>query len=158
MDDEDEPHELTVYAGAEGNPTNLGFPPTLPLELAAKTHPIKVICEGYGISHARYLELCENQVFLQAVADAKKYVEQEGGSFKAKIKTMAEALLPRMLELAQAKDLSQVPASVQADLIKSTIRIAGLDASIDQKGAAAGKAVAQQVATITINFRGNDHG
>ena len=153
MDDE-EPHDLVTLSPLLGNPTELGFPATFPLELAAKVAPIKAICENYGISHARYKELCQNEVFLQAVADAKKSIEQEGGSFKAKTRTMAEALLPRMFELASTKDLHSVPAAVQADLIKAAIRVAGLDASIEQKGAAAGKAVAQQTpAIIQINLR-----
>lgn len=150
MDDE-ELNEIRALALPPHDPTDLGFPPTLPLELAAKTMPIAEICESYGISHAKWQELRLNVAFQQAVADAKGAIEQQGGSFKAKIKTVAEALLPRMMELAQSKDLVSVPASVQADLIKTAIRVAGLDASIDQKSQAAAGAIAQ--ASITINLR-----
>lgn len=151
---DDEGYSLGELTVPEGNPTQIGFPPTLPLELAARNGSIKAICANYGISKDRYQELCHNDVFLQACADAKRYIEQEGGSFKAKIKTMAEALLPRMFELATTRDLAIVPAATQASLIQSTIRMAGLDASIDQKGVATAKTeAARPAAVIQINFR-----
>lgn len=143
---------MTLPAIPDKDPTELGFPPSLPLELAAKTGTTKSICESYGISRDRWEELRANAVFVRACEEAAKLVATEGGAFKLKARTMAEALLPRMFKLANASDID-IPPSVQADLIKATIRIAGLDASIEQKGAAAGKALAQNPLMIQINLR-----
>ena len=67
---------------------------------------------------------------------------------------MAEALLPRMYELATYKDLDVVSPNVQADLIKASIRIAGLDASIEQKAAATAKEASRTPPLmIQINLR-----
>lgn len=135
------------------DPTELGFPPTLPLELAAKTMPVKELCEVYGISREKWAELRLNPVFQQAVDEAAKTIAEQGGAFRAKTKAMAEALLPRLYELATSQDFEAVPASVQADMVKTAIRVAGLDASIEQKGAAQGKAIAQNPLMIQINLR-----
>lgn len=135
------------------DPTELGFPPSLPLELAASTGSVKEICESYGIDKDRWTALRANPVFQRACSEALAVIQSEGGSFKAKARSMAEALLPRMFKLATHDDMETVPAGVQADLIKAAIRVAGLDASIDQKGAAAGKAIAQNPLNIQINLR-----
>ncbi len=135
------------------DPTEVGFPPTLPLELAARVAPVKDICEGYGIDKDEWAALRLNPVFQQACEEAAKIVSEPNGTFKLKSHTMAEALLPRMMELATHKDFEAVPASVQADMCKSLVRFAGLDQSIDQKGAAAGKAIAQNPLMIQINLR-----
>ena len=138
------------------DPTDsLGFPPALPLELAARSFDttIQSICEDHGISRDRWASLRVNPVFQQACEEAKEALALEGGSFKAKAKTLAEALLPRLYYLATQQNFDDVPATVQADMIKTAIRVAGLDASIDQKGAAQGKAIAQNPLMIQINLR-----
>jgi len=150
-DDYDAPG--TELALLERDPTELGFPPSLPLELAAKTGTVREICHSYGIDEDRYNELRQNPVFRRACEDALKAFAQDGGSFRAKARTLAEALLPHMFKLATSTDYRSVPANVQADMIKAAIRVAGLDASIDQKGAAAGKAAAMTPLNIQINLR-----
>lgn len=134
---------------------SLGFPPSLPLELAARSADatIQSICEGYGIGRDRWNSLRANPVFQQACEEAKDALALEGGSFKAKARTLAEALLPRLYHLATHKSFDDVPAAVQSEMIKTAIRVAGLDASIDQKGAAQGKAIAQNPLMIQINLR-----
>lgn len=141
------------------DPTDsLGFPPSLPLELAARSAAdpdvtVQSICEGHGISRYRWDALRVNPVFQQACEEAKDALAMEGGSFKAKARTLAEALLPRLYHLATHKSFDDVPAAVQSEMIKTAIRVAGLDASIDQKGAAQGKAIAQNPLVIQINLR-----
>ena len=149
----------TALTLPDKDPTaSLGFPPALPLELAARSAAdpdvtIQSICEGHGISRDRWNSLRVNPVFQQACEEARDALALEGGSFKAKIKTLAEALLPRLYHLATNENYDDVPASVQADMIKTAIRVSGQDASIDQKGAAQGKAIAQNPLMIQINLR-----
>ena len=142
----------TLPAVIDNDPTDLGFPPALPLELAAKTGSVRDICESYGVDRARYAELRQNPVFIQACQEALAIVSTEGGSFKAKARTMAEAFLTRMWNLATYPDLDTVPANVQADLMKFVVRVAGLDASIEQKASAAGKATATNALQINIHL------
>jgi hypothetical protein len=143
----------TDLALIDKDPTELGFPPSLPMELAARTGSIRDICESYHLSKEEWDDLRQRPTFIQACEEALKLINEPGGSFKIKARTMAEALLPRMMKLATHTDFDVVPANVQADLIKAAVRIAGLDQSIDQKGAAAGKAAVQNPLMIQINLR-----
>lgn len=138
----------------EHDPTELGWPAALPLELAAKTAPIKDLCESYGIDRARWQELRANVVFQKACEEAIKTVSQDNGAFKGKLATMAEALLPRMWHLANSTDMEAVPATVQSSLIQFAVRAAGLDASIEQKAQAQKAAPGGSNAfMININLR-----
>lgn len=138
----------------EHDPTELGWPAALPLELAAKTAPIKDLCQSYGIDRARWLELRANVVFQRACEEAIKTVSSDNGAFKGKLATMAEALLPRMWSLATSNDLESVPATVQSGLIQFAVRAAGLDASIEQKAQAANaKPGGNNAFMININLR-----
>lgn len=128
------------------DPAELGWPPTLPIELCLRTGTVKSICEGYGIERAEWDELKIKPAFVAALTRINDLLTKEGMSFKLKAMLQSEELLKTSWALIHApKD--EVPASVKADLIKTTIRAAGLDASLDQKGPgnAAGMA-------IQINF------
>lgn len=144
---------MNLPALLDKDPHEVGFPPTLPLEIAARTQPIKDICAGYGISREEYEALKANPTFQKACEEALATVNEPGGVFKLKAKVMAEGLLPRLYQLANSEDYESVPASVQAQLIQTAIKVAGLDASIEQKGAAQGKAMAQNPLQIQINLR-----
>ena len=133
------------------NPTELGFPPMLPMELAMNTGRPSEILEAYGLGKDDWERFKANPTFLVACAEARKMAEADGGSFRMKARTMAEMLLKDALDMAREDDTEKVPPSVRADLIKFMVRIAGLDASIDQKGTAAGKAIGAQ-AVININL------
>ena len=141
----------TQLALLDKDPTDLGFPPSLPLELAARTGTIRDLCESYGITRPEWEALRTNELFQMACAEALKIVQAEGGSFKAKARTMAEMFLSRLWTLANG-DLKDVPANVQADIMKFVVRVAGLDASVEQKAAAAGKATASNALQININL------
>lgn len=138
----------------EHDPTELGWPASLPLELAAKTAPIRKLCEAYGIDKARWDELRQNAVFQKACEEAIKTVGSDNGAFKGKLATMAEALLPRMWHLANSSDLEAVPANVQSSLIQFAVRAAGLDASVEQKAKAQnGQSGGNNAFMININLR-----
>lgn len=113
------------------DPATLGFPPTLPVELALHEQPVKEICESYGITRDEWLVLRESPLLIQAVQDAVDMLKIEGMSFKLKARLQAEELLKSSWKLIHdaTTGVGAVPAAVKADLIKFTIRAAGLDAS-----------------------------
>lgn len=112
------------------DPAEMGFPATLPLELAMKNASVRETCEAYGISKSEYTDLCNNPHFIAAVEAAINELAKEGVSFKLRAKAQAGELLRTSFALIH--DL-ETPPSVKADLIKFTVRAAGLDASMDQK-------------------------
>lgn len=114
------------------DPAYLGFPPLLPLELAMQTAPVKDICEAYDITKDQLLELIENPLFAQAYTVAKESLKQDGMSFKMKARMQAEELLKKSWEMIHNE---ATPSNVKADLIKSTIRWAGLEPKGDSLGA-----------------------
>jgi hypothetical protein len=116
------------------DPAEIGWPPTLPIELALRTGTTRSICEGYGIDKEAWEILKAKPLFLDAVARVHETLKKEGMSFKLKAMLQSEELLKTSWALIHAPS-AEVPASVKADLIKTTIRAAGLDASLDQKGA-----------------------
>lgn len=127
------------------DPATIGFPPTLPIEIALKTAPLHVIKDEYGYSDEEWAALRHDPVFLRALKDAVELVRQEGMSFKLKAKLQAEELLKRSWKLAMDTS-GQTPPSVQADLIKATMRWAGYDAKDN------GPAIAAPSLNIQINM------
>ena len=142
----------TLPSLANKDPSELGFPPMLPMELAMQTGSPKEICETYGLTQDDWNALTKNPAFVYACAEAREMAAKEGGSFRMKARSLAEMQLKNLNALTDPEESYQnVPASVRADIGKFLIRIAGLDASIDQKGAAA-KAGAQATAIINIDL------
>lgn len=132
------------------DPTRMGFPSTLALELAMQTGTVPEILASYGISQDRWDELQNLPAFAAARDEADKLLAEEGGSFKMKARALADQLLGHAYDLIQDQDNDNpTPPAVKADLIKAIIKFAGLDASIEQKGAAAGKAIGN---ALQINF------
>jgi hypothetical protein len=108
------------------DPAELGWPPTLPIEIALKTAPMNSIREDYGYSMEEWMALKDNPQFLADLAAAVAMVKEDGMSFKLKAKLQAEELLKTSWRLIHApKD--EVASSVRADLIKATMRWAGYD-------------------------------
>jgi hypothetical protein len=129
------------------DPATLGFPPTLPIEVAMRVAPIKDICEAYNLTRQDWEQLRHDPVFINAVAEAKEALNKEGMSFKMKARLQSEELLKTSWNMIHASP-DEVPPSVKADLIKFTIRAAGLDGSKDQVA----NAVAANALQININL------
>lgn len=108
------------------DPAELGWPPTLPIEIALKTAPLDDIRQAYGYDMAEWMALKDNPAFLSDLAAAVQMVQQEGMSFKLKARIQAEELLKTSWRLIHAPQ-DEVPSSVKADLIKATARWAGYD-------------------------------
>lgn len=123
------PPSIIIKPGPD--PSLLGWPPTLPLEIAMRVAPTREICEAHGIGKAEWDELRAHPEFRRAVAEAVEALKTEGVSFKMKARLQAEELLKTSWALIHA-DAHEVPAHVKADLIKFTIKAAGLDASKEQ--------------------------
>ena len=108
------------------NPSEIGsYPPTFPVEIALRTAPLPAICEEYGISHEQWLVLREDPVFRRDLAAAVELVKKDGMSFKLKAQLQADELLKTSWKMIHSNS-DDVPASVRADLIKFTVRAAGL--------------------------------
>lgn len=101
-----------------------GFSQTLPLELALRTAPEQDILAAYNISEFEYEALCRNPAFVAALKHAHELVQKDGMSFKLKARLQADELLGESYRLIHDKE---VPPSVRADLIKSTVRWSGFD-------------------------------
>lgn len=129
------------------DPSELGYPPTLPVEVALRTAPIKAICAAYGLSEEQWKSLKADPAFVAHVQRIFEAVKKDGGlGFKLKAQLQSEELLKTSWKLIHAPT-DDVPPSVKADLIKFTIRAAGLDGSKDQAAGVAGPGL-----TIQINL------
>lgn len=127
------------------DPADVGYPATLPIELALRVAPTKDICDAYGITAEQWDVLRGNLVFQRDLAQAVETVRQEGMSFRLKARMQAEDLLSKSYAMVVDQE---TPPSVRADLIKATVRWAGYDAppqAMQEKAAGAGF-------SITINI------
>jgi len=109
------------------NPADMGYPATLPIEVALRTAPINRICEAYGLSREDWEELRHNPLFIRDVEAALTELKKDGMSFRMKARLQSEELLKQSWRMIHASS-DEVPPSVKADLIKFTIRAAGLEA------------------------------
>lgn len=112
------------------DPSELGYPPTLPVEIALRVAPIQDICAAYGISKEQFAELRHDPLFVADLKRAVEMVKQEGMSFKLKAQLQSDELLKTSWTMIHDRS-GEVPPSVKADLLKFTIRAAGLDGSKD---------------------------
>lgn len=137
---------LSLYNPPD-DPSELGFPHMLPVELALKIDTPKNLCVAYGIDKAAWDVLRTSPAFIKAVTDAAEMIRKEGMSFKLKAQMQSEALLKTSWSIIHSTS-DEVPAAVKADLIKRTWQVAGLDASVAQKSAMGGG----QQNTLSINI------
>ena len=144
------PMDVFEQAGViAGDPARLGWPATLPIEIALKTAPLAQIKDEYGYTDVEWEALRHDPVFLADLAQAVATVKQDGMSFKLKAKLQAEEILKTSWKMIH-DSTGATPSSVRADLIKSTMRWAGYD-NKDAASAAGGQANALQ---ININLGG----
>jgi hypothetical protein len=131
------------------DPARIGYPATLPIELALRIGSTRSICEEYGITRDEWELIRHHPAFLADLERAVEMVTREGMSFKLKAKLQAEELLKTSWRTIHDEN---TPPSVRADLIKATVRWAEYDnPKIDPSAVAAG---GTQFA-IQINFKNN---
>jgi hypothetical protein len=133
--------DLAKVEDYQRDPASLGWPPTLPVEIALKTAPMNDIRKAYGYTPDEWLRLKDDINFLADLAAAVQMVKKEGMSFKLKARLQAEEVLKTSWRLMHDE---QCPPSVRADLIKSTMRWAGYDAK-EQAVTAGGNALNIQI-------------
>jgi hypothetical protein len=106
------------------DPALLGFPATLPIELAMGEYPRNDILTAYGITPELWDVLRFNPTFRKAITDAQTLLRKDGMSFRLKARMQAEALLETSWNIIHSL---HTPAAVKADLIKHTHRVAGYE-------------------------------
>ena len=88
------PMDVFEQAGViAGDPARLGWPATLPIEIALKTAPLARIKDEYGYSDEEWEALRHDPVFLADLAQAVETVKQDGMSFKLKAKLQSRTTL-----------------------------------------------------------------
>lgn len=109
------------------NPAELGYPATLPIEVALQTASVKTICQAYGLTEQDWDDLRKSKRFQNDVKKAQEMLREEGMSFKMKARLQAEELLKTSWRMIHAPE-DVVPPNVKADLLKFTVRCAGYEA------------------------------
>lgn len=99
------------------------YPPTLPLEIALRTAPIKDLCIEYGLTKEEWDDLRLDPVFQADLKRAVDLVKEEGMSVRLKAQLQSEELLKTNWQMIHDPT---IPPSVRADLSKFTFRVAGL--------------------------------
>lgn len=107
------------------DPAALGFPPTLPIEIALKESTPEELQKAYNLTVEDWEALWNNPQFVGAVAGAMEAIQKDGMSFKMKARLQSEELLKTSWRMIHAPS-DEVPPSVKADLLKFTIKAAGL--------------------------------
>lgn len=137
--------------GSPKDPASLGWPPMLPIELALRERPVKDVVQSYGLDIEAWRRLCGDAAFQAELKARLTELRQDGMSFKLKARLQAEELLKTSWTIIHH---DKTPFAVKADLIKHTVRVAGLDASKDQGPAGPGGGVVNAL-QININLGGD---
>lgn len=116
------------------DPSELGYPPTLPIEVVLQTASMDDIRIAYGFSEVQWEALQELPRFQSDLEAARKMLSEEGMSFKAKARLQSEELLKTSWQMIH-DTTGDVPPNVKADLLKFTIRAAGLESSAKDQAA-----------------------
>jgi hypothetical protein len=125
----------TITPVNPADPSRLGYPATFPIEIAMRTSSTREICGQYGITEDEWDLIRFDPTFLADLRRAVDMLAEEGMSFKVKARLQSEELLKtswRMIHDPMA------PHAVRADLIKFTVKAAGLDQSAAAAPAASG--------------------
>jgi hypothetical protein len=132
----------TVYPVRPSDPSRIGFPAMLPIELALRTGSVREICDAYNLTREDFAALVQDPAFAKAYQTAVEDVQKDGVSFRMKARMQAEELLAKSWAIIHA---SETPSTVKADLIKSTVRWAGYEVKT-------GEALAGNAFQININL------
>ena len=118
----------------------------LALVLESGLGTVEELLESNRLKQGDLEEFAHDKNFLRVVEDYREDIRDKGLAFKLKARVQAEELLRTSYIMTQDPD---VPASVKADLIKSTVKWAGYDTPPPVQGATATGGV-----SVTINFSG----
>jgi hypothetical protein len=127
----------------------LCFDIALMLEGSGETLPELIV--RHGITTHDVAAFSKDPIFSHHVDAYRTEVREKGLTFKVKARAQAEELLTTSWKLIHDRDVS---AAVKADLIKSTVKWAGLEPKGDVGNGDAG---ANGGVRITINLGGTEH-
>lgn len=116
------------------------------LRLEGSGEDVAEIVLRHNITTAELIDFGRDKLFASKVSNFRNEVRDKGITFTLKARTQAEELLKTSWMLIHSPDTS---AAVKADLIKSTVKWAGLEPKGDLMTADAGGGV-----RITINLGG----
>ena len=117
------------------------------LALEGSGEALDEIKQRHRITSTDLLVFNKDPVFLKKVEHYRDEVREKGLTFKLKARAQAEELLTTSWQLIHSADVS---AAVKADLIKSTVKWAGLETKTDEGNTGAAGGV-----KININFGSN---
>jgi hypothetical protein len=125
---------------------DMSFDPRLAYEIALDLDsPVEVFAR-YGYVEDAAVALLSDPVFGRTVTSYREEIKTSGIGFKLKAKIQAEDLLTHSYQIATDPE---VPASVRADLIKWTAKVAGYEPKDE-----AGKAGGGGAFALNITFAG----
>ena len=115
------------------------------LRLEGSGEDIPEILQRHNLSSADLVEISKDPVFDKKVKHYRDEIREKGITFRLKARAQAEELLTTSWSLIHDPDVS---AAVKADLIKSTVKWAGLETKGDTAEGSTGGV------SITINLGG----
>lgn len=101
------------------------YPRGLALDLALEVGSLEQILASYGLTPAQFASIQNNPAFKQEFEGHQESMKTEGWSFRKKAQAQAELYLNLMYRMASS---DTTPAAVRADIMKNTVKWAGLDA------------------------------
>jgi len=114
------------------------------LRLEGSGDDLTEILQRHNVTAIDLLAINKDPLFLKRVASYRDDIRDKGVTFRMKARAQAEELLTTSWVLIHSPDVS---AAVKADLIKSTVKWAGLEPKGDDAGAGPSGGV-----RITINL------
>lgn len=114
----------TELFGDPRDPSQMGFPPMLPVELALRIDTPAKICAIYGISKDQFAGIIKHPVFVKSYQEAIESLKVDGMSFRLKARMQSEEYLKTAYAMIQDKNTSD---AVRANLLQATVRWAGYD-------------------------------
>lgn len=117
-----------IIAGGP-DPSAAVYPQNFLIELVLRTAPVKDLCEEYHISEEQWDALRRNPVFVRDLQRVSDQMRDDGAGFRMKARMQSEELLKTSWVMIHT---AGNPAAVRADLLKFTIRCAGLLAEAEK--------------------------
>lgn len=100
------------------------YPRGLALDLVLEVGPLKEILDSYEISPENFRKILANHAFRTEYEKLKEEMQTEGWSFRKKAASQAELYLNLVYRMVSS---DQTPAAVRSELIRHTVKWAGLD-------------------------------
>lgn len=120
-------NELDIYVEPE-DPTLTGpYPRGLALDLVLEVGTLKEILDSYNLTPEAFKKIMANSAFRREYEAHKESMDTEGWSFRKKCQAQAELYLNLVFRLTNS---DHTPAAVRADLIRHTVKWAGLDSPV----------------------------